>query len=205
MTRIVKAKHKIDRALGKNLWGRAKSPVEKKNSPPGQHAHLGYKKKSDYGTQLAAKQQLKKYYGNITEKYFRKVYKEAVRRKGDTGENLVGLLEQRLDAIIFRSNFVPTIFAARQFVSHKHVKVNGKAVNIPSYQVKVGDVIEIREKSRQIPIVIEALQTKERGETDYHEIDEKAHTVKLTRIPKLADIPYPVVMEPQLVVEFYSR
>jgi len=207
MTKRIQAKYKVSRRLGVNLWGRAKDPINKKNFPPGQHgaASAGRKKASDFGIQLQAKQKLKGYYGNISERQMRAVFKEALRRKGDTGEWLIGLLETRLDMVVYRMNFVPTIFAARQFVSHKHVLVNGKAVNIASYSVKPGDVIEVREKSRQIPIVIEATQTQERQVPDYIEVDNKALKGKFIRLPKLADVPYPVIMSPHQVVEFYSR
>jgi len=206
MTKRTQAKYKISRRLGVNLWGRAKDPSNKKNFPPGQHgATAGRKKTSDFGIQLQAKQKLKGYYGNVSERQMRATYKEALRRRGDTSEWLIALLEARLDMVVYRLNFVPTIFAARQFVSHKHVLVNGRAVNIASFKVKPGDVIEIREKSRQIPIVIEAQQNPERAVPDYIEVDGKGLKGKFIRIPKLADVPYPVIMEPQLVVEFYSK
>tara|TARA_B100001564_G_scaffold353124_2_gene361594 strand:+ start:278 stop:898 length:621 start_codon:yes stop_codon:yes gene_type:complete len=206
MTKRVKAKYRASRQYGGNLWGKAKDPVEVKNYVPGQHGPAGKRRVvSDYGKQLAAKQKLKRYYGNITEKQFKRIYKEAVRRKGDTGENLIGLLEQRLDAVIFRANFVPSVFAARQFISHKHVLVNGVKVNIPSYRVQVGDVVEIREKSRQIPMVLEASQTPEREVPEYITVDQKKMTASIDYIPKLEDVPYAVMMEPNLVIEFYSR
>ncbi|MCD6035359.1 MAG: rpsD [Rickettsiales bacterium] len=199
-------KYRIDRRSGKNVWGRAKSPVARnRQHPPGQHGGKGHQKGSDYGTQLRAKQLLKGYYGNMTEKQFASTYKEAVRLKGDTSENLVGLLERRLDVVVYRANFVPTIFAARQLVSHKHVKVNGQKVNIPSYKVRPGDVVELCESSRQIPMILEAIQTMERNIPDYMTFEPKECRVSLTRVPKFADIPYPVEMEPHLVVEFYSR
>lgn len=205
MTKIIKAKYKISRRLGKSLWGTAKDPVHVKNSPPGHHAALGYKKSSDYGTQLKAKQQLKKYYGYITEKQFRRTYKKAANKKGDTSENLIGLLESRLDAIVYRANLAPTVFAARQLVSHKHVLVNGSICNIPSCEIKPGDIIEVKESSRQILPVLEATQKQERPIPDYLEVDLKACSAKYVRIPLLEDVPYPIVMEPNLVVEFYSR
>jgi len=206
MTKRAQSKYKISRRLGESLWGRDKDPFNTKNYPPGQHGAAGRRKAiSDFGTQLMAKQKLKGYYGNISEKHFRKIYKEAVRRKGDTSETLIGLLEQRLDIIIFRMNFVPTVFAARQFVNHKHIKVNGKFVNIPSYRVKEGDVIEVAERSREVPMVMEAIQKQERDVPDYLESDPKTLKGKFIRVPKLADVPYPVIMEPNLVIEFYSR
>ncbi len=206
MSKRLTTKYKISRALGVNLWGRGKDSFNVRNYGPGQHGLAGKKSVvSDYGKQLRAKQQLKKYYGNITEKQFRRIYTEALRRKGDTGENLVGLLESRLDAVVYRANFAPTVFAARQLVSHKHITVNGKKVNIASYAVKVGDVIEVKEKSRQIPLILEAVQVMEREAPSYLEHDQKAMSAKFLRLPKLEDVPYPVVMEPNLVVEFYSR
>jgi small subunit ribosomal protein S4 len=205
MSKRASSKHKIDRRLGENLWGRPKSPVNKREYGPGQHGQRRKGKVSDYGTQLRAKQKLKGYYGNISEKQFRKIYADATRRKGDSSENLIGLLESRLDAIVYRAKFVPTVFASRQFISHGHVKVNGRRVNIPSFQAKVGDVIEVKEASRQLTIVIEATQLAERDVPDYIEVDHHKMTAKFSRVPALADVPYPVHMEPNLVVEFYSR
>lgn len=199
-----KSKHKIDRRLGCNLWGRPKSPYNIRQTGPGMHgARRG--RPTDYGTQLMAKQQLKGYYGNIGEKKFRRYYHEASRLKGDTGQNLVGLLERRLDAVIYRANFVPTVFGARQFVSHGHVTVNGKRVNVPSYQVKEGDVIEVNEKSRTMPMVLQAMEGTERDVAEYIEMDPKAFKATFLRIPQLEDVPYPVQMQPHLIVEFYSR
>lgn len=205
MTKRTKRKYKVSRRLGVNLWGRAKDPVAKKNFPPGQHGLTGYKKISDYGTQLHAKQKLRNYYGDITETQFRRIFKEASRRKGDTGENLIGLLESRLDAIVYRAGFVPTIFAARQFINHGHVTVNGRKANIGSMQIKPSQVIEVKESSRQMPMVLESMQSNERSVPEYLEVDGNKMTVKYVRIPLLADVPYPVVMEPNMVVEFYSR
>ena len=162
MSKRSSVKYKIDRRMGENIWGRPKSPVNKRPYPPGQHGANRRGKLSDFGTQLRAKQKLKGYYGNITEKQFRRTYKEATRLKGDASENLIGLLEQRLDAVVYRAKFVPTVFAARQFVNHGHVMVNGKKVNIPSYRVKEGDVVEVREKSRTMALVLEALESAER-------------------------------------------
>ncbi len=198
------SKYKIDRRLGVNLWGRPKSPINRREYGPGQHGQRR-KKPSDYGLQLMAKQKLKGYYANIGEKQFRRIYAEAVRRKGDTGENLIGLLERRLDAVVYRMKFVPTPFAARQFVNHGHVLVNGKRVNIPSYQVRENDVIEVRSKSKQMALVLEAISSGERDIPDYLEVDTGALKGRFVRTPLLADVPYPVQMEPNLVVEFYSR
>ena len=199
------SKHKIDRRLGVNLWGRPKSPFNKREYGPGQHGQARRRKPSDFGIQLAAKQKLKGYYGNIGEKKFRKYYDEAVRRRGDTGENLVGLLEHRLDAVVYRAKLVPTVFAARQFVNHGHILVNGKRVTVPSYPVGLGDVIEVRDKAKDLPIVLEAIQSSERDIPDYIEVDHKKLTASVTRTPKLEDVPYPAQMEPNLVIEFYSR
>jgi len=203
MSKRITAKYKIDRRMGENIWGRAKSPVNRREYGPGQHGQRRKGKLSDFGLQLRAKQKLKGYYGNITEKQFRRYYDEAVRLKGDTGENLIGILERRLDALVYRAKFVPTVFAARQFVNHGHVLVNGKRCNIPSALLKAGDVVEIRQKSRQIPMVIEAGESPERDVPEYVTRDGVKAT--LVRIPGLDEVPYPVVMEPNLVVEFYSR
>jgi small subunit ribosomal protein S4 len=204
MTKRIESKHKIDRRLGVNLWGRPKSPLNVRAYGPGQHGQRR-SKPSDYGLQLTAKQKLKGYYGNITERQFRRLYAEAVRKRGDTSENLIGLLESRLDAVVYRLKFVPTVFASRQFVNHGHVLVNGKRVNIPSYLVKPGDVIEVRQKSKELPLVLEATQLAERDVPDYYEVDHKSMKGKFIRIPSLLEVPYPVQMEPNLVVEFYSR
>ena len=204
MAKRIAAKHKIDRRLGVNLWGRPKSPLINREYGPGQHGQRR-RKPSDFGIQLMAKQKLKGYYGNIGEKQFRRYYGEAVRRKGDTGENLVGILETRLDAVVYRMKFVPTVFAARQFVNHGHIRVNGVRVNIPSYLVKEGDVVEVKEKSRQIPMVLEGVASPERDVPEYIEVDHDKMVGKFVRVPKLEDVPYPVQMEPNLVVEFYSR
>ena len=205
MTKRQSSKYKIDRRIGDNLWGRPKSPQNKREYGPGQHGQARKNKTSDYGTQLKAKQKLKGYYGNITERQFRKIYAEAQRKRGDTGENIIGLLERRLDAVVYRAKFVPTVFAARQFVNHGHVNVNGRRVNIPSYLVKEGDVVSVRDKARELESVAVAIQLAERDVPDYIEADHGKLTAKFTRTPKLSDVPYPVRMEPNLVVEFYSR
>ncbi|MBR7158754.1 MAG: 30S ribosomal protein S4 [Alphaproteobacteria bacterium] len=204
MTKRLQSKYKIDRRLGVNLWGRAKSPVNRREYGPGQHGqHKG--KLTDYGVQLQAKQKIKGYYGNVSEKQLRKYFEEAKRRHGDTSENLIGILETRLDAAVYRLKFAPTVFASRQFINHGHIKVNGKRVNIASYLLKEGDVIEVREKSKDLAIVLEALASTEREVPDYYEVDEKALKGTFLRVPKLADVPYPVQMEPNQVVELYSR
>ncbi|MEL7453690.1 MAG: 30S ribosomal protein S4, partial [Pseudomonadota bacterium] len=195
---------KIDRRVGENIWGRPKSPVNKRPTKPGQHGQGRRQKVSDFGLQLMAKQKLKFHYGDITEKQFRKTYDEAVRRKGNTAENLIGLLESRLDAFVYRSKFVPTIFAARQFVNHGHVLVNGVKTNIASYRLKPGDVVQVREKSRNMALVLEALGSAERDLPEYIEVDPKAMTATYVRIPELVDVPYAVKMEPAQVVEYYS-
>jgi len=205
MTKRIAAKHKIDRRLGQNIWGRPKSPLNRRDTRPGQHGERRMGKPSDFGQQLKAKQKLKGYYGNITERQFKGLYKTARKRKGDTSVHLIGLLERRLDALVYRAKFVPTMFAARQFVSHGHVTVNGRRVNIASYRCKVGDVVEVKEKVRQLALLLEAIKSNERDVPDYIEVDHTKMTAKLVRVPLLADVPFPVVMEPNLVVEFYSR
>jgi small subunit ribosomal protein S4 len=205
MTKRHEAKYKIDRRMGQNVWGRPKSPVNRREYGPGQHGQRRKGKLSDYGVQLRAKQKLRGYYGNISEKQFRGIYEEAIRMKGDSGAHLIGLLEQRLDAMIYRAKFVPTVFAARQFVNHGHVKVNGRRVTIPSYRLKAGDQVEVRDKSKQLALVLEATGLGERDVPDYIEVDHSKMTAKLARIPTITEVPYPVMMEPHLVVEFYSR
>ncbi|MGD9783699.1 MAG: 30S ribosomal protein S4 [Hyphomicrobiaceae bacterium] len=205
MTKRVRAKHKIDRRLGENLWGRPKSPLNKRESRPGQHGERRVGKTSDYGQQLKAKQKLKGYYAAMTERQFRRIYDEASRLKGSTSEHIIGLLERRLDALVYRAKFVPTMFAARQFVSHGHVAVNGRRVTIPSFRVRVGDAITLRDKARDMALVLESSKSAERDVPDYIDADHSKMTAKMTRVPALSDVPYPVQMEPNLVVEFYSR
>ena len=205
MTKRASAKYKIDRRHGQNIWGRTKSPVNRREYGPGQHGQRRKGKVSDFGTQLRAKQKLKGYYGNISEKQFKNVYYEANRRTGDTSEHLVGLLESRLDAIVYRAKFVPTVFAARQFVNHGHIRVNGKRVNIASYRCKPGDMIEVKDASKQMALVLEAIQSPERDVPEYLDANHSKMTATFVRVPSLSDVPYPVHMEPHLVVEFYSR
>jgi small subunit ribosomal protein S4 len=205
MTKRVEAKHKLDRRMGQNIWGRPKSPVNRREYGPGQHGQRRKGKLSDFGVQLRAKQKLKGYYANISEKQFRGIYAEAIRMKGDSGAHLIGLLERRLDAVIYRAKFVPTVFAARQFINHGHVKVNGRRVNIASFRVKVGDVVEVKDASKQLALVMEATGLPERDVPDYIEVDHTKMTAKLARVPTITEVPYPVQMEPHLVVEYYSR
>ena len=205
MTKRLNSKHKVDRRLKVNLWGRPKSPFNTRAYGPGQHGQTRSSKPSDYGIQLQAKQKLKAYYGNINERQFRNIYKKASMLKGDTSENLIGLLEKRLDAVIYRAKFSTTIFSARQLINHGHVKVNGKKVNISSYSVKEEDSIEIRDKSKQLAIVDIALANKERETPEYIKMDVKNKKFKFVRIPKFEEVPYPIVMEPNLVIEYYSR
>ena len=205
MTKRINAKHKIDRRLKVNLWGRPKSPFNSRAYPPGQHGQNKRGKPTDYGIQLNAKQKLKGYYGNINERQFRNIYRLAITKRGDTTENLIGLLESRLDTVIYRAKFTPTVFAARQLINHGHIKVNKKKVNISSYTVKETDVIEIREKSKTLTVIDGSLSSQEREVPEYIQLDDKAKTVKLIRVPKFAEVPYPVIMEPSLVIEYYSR
>ena len=204
MSKREESKYKINRRLGVNLWGRAKSPLNRREYGPGQHGQRR-KKPSDYGTQLAAKQKLKGYYANIGERQFRRLYEEAVRRRGDTGDNLIELLERRLDATVYRMKLAPTPFAARQIVNHGHVLVNGKRVNIPSYQLRDGDTIELRQKAKEMVLILEASRSSERDVPDYIEIDHDRMRGRFIRAPKPTDVPYPVTMEPNLVIEYYSR
>ena len=205
MSKRIKSKHKVDRRLGVNLWGRPKSPFNKRAYGPGQHGQRASAKPSDYKIQLQAKQKLKSYYGNLNERQFRNVYKEATRRKGNTGENLVGILESRLDAVIYRAKFANTVFQARQLINHGHVKVNGKRVNISSFYLNENDEVEIKDSSKQLNTILSASSSKEREVPDYLVSDQKKLTAKLSRIPKFEEIPYPAIMEPNLVVEYYSR
>ena len=205
MTKRSEAKYKLDRRMGENIWGRPKSPVNRREYGPGQHGQRRKGKLSDYGVQLRAKQKLRGYYGNISEKQFRGIYDEAIRQKGDSGANMIGLLERRLDAVVYRAKFVPTVWAARQFVNHGHVKVNGRRVTVPSYRVKVGDLVEVKEASKQLAIVLESTHLAERDVPDYIEVDHSKMTARLARIPQLNEVPYAVMMEPHLVVEYYSR
>ena len=205
MTKRLASKHKIDRRLKVNLWGRPKSPFNTRNYPPGQHGKARKGRPSDYGTQLEAKQKMKFYYGNINERQFRNVYRKAIQKRGNTTENLVGFLERRLDTVIYRAKFATTVFSARQLINHGHVKVNGKKVNIASYQLKEEETIEIRDKSKQLAFIDIALANKEREAPEYLQVDEKNKKVKFVRTPKFEEVPYPVVMEPNLVIEYYSR
>ena len=205
MTKRLASKHKVDRRLKVNLWGRPKSPFNSRNYPPGQHGKAKKGKLSDYGTQLEAKQKMKFYYGNINERQFRNVYRKAIQKKGNTTENLVGFLERRLDTVVYRAKFATTVFSARQLINHGHIKVNGKKVNIPSYLVKAEDTIEIKDKSKNIVTITGALVSKEREVPDYIHMDEKNKKATLTRVPKFSEVPYPVMMEPNLVIEYYSR
>ena len=205
MTKRIAQKHKIDRRLSVNLWGRPKSPFNLRKYRPGQHGQKHTGKLSDYGVQLNAKQKLKGYYGNLNERQFRNCYKEAIRQKGDSGENLIAILERRLDTIVYRSKFVPTVFAARQCINHRHVKVNGKRVNIARFLVKEGDVVEVKDKSKEMALVIESMKSQERDIPGYITVDEKKCSSTFVRTPQFAEVPYATQMDPKLVIEYYSR
>ena len=205
VTKRLASKYKINRALSENLWGRPKSPVNRREYRPGQHGQARRRRQSDFGVQLQAKQKLKSYYGEITERQFRRLYDAAVRRRGDTSEHLIGLLERRLASVVYRMKFAPTVFAARQIVSHGHVTVNGKRVDIPSYLVSAHDTVAVQAPMKDNALVLAALESPERETPDYLEVDPATVTGKFLRVPALADVPYPVHMEPQLVIEFYSR
>ena len=205
MTKRLNSKHKVDRRLRVNLWGRPKSPFNTRAYPPGQHGQRKSSKPSDYGIQLQAKQKLKSYYGNMNERQFRNTYKKAMTKKGDSAENLIGLLERRLDSVVYRAKLSTTIFSARQLINHGHIKVNGRKVNISSYQLQEEETIEIRDKSKKLAFIDIALASKEREVPEYLQVDEKNKKVKFVRTPKFEEVPYPVVMEPNLVIEYYSR
>jgi small subunit ribosomal protein S4 len=205
MTKRLASKHKVDRRLKVNLWGRPKSPFNSRNYPPGQHGKTKRGKASDYGTQLEAKQKMKFYYGNMNERQFRNMYRKALNKKGNTSENLIGFLERRLDSVIYRAKFATTVFSARQLINHGHIRVNGKKVNIPSYLVKEEDAIEVKDKSKDLTMIIGSLVSKEREIPDYIQMDEKNKKVKFVRVPKFSEVPYPTIMEPNLVIEYYSR
>ncbi|MEM7072029.1 MAG: 30S ribosomal protein S4 [Pseudomonadota bacterium] len=205
MTKRVRAKYKVDRRLGVNLWGRPKSPFNKRDYPPGPHGQQRRSKPTDYGIQLMAKQKMKSYYANISERQFRRYYQEASRRRGDTIENLVGLLESRLDAIVYRAKFVPTMYAARQFVNHGHVEVNGRRVNIASARLREGDEVSVRSRSREMAVIAESILGTERDQPDYVSVDTNKLKATLVRIPAFEEVPYPAAMEPNLVIEYYSR
>ena len=204
MSKRIAAKHKLDRRVGENVWGRPKSPINKRDYGPGMHGQRRKGKTSDFGLQLMAKQKLKGYYGNISEKQFARIYSDAERGRGNTAEHLIGLLESRLDAVVYRSKFVPTVFAARQFINHGHVLVNGVRTNIPSCRLRPGDVVSIKEKSQNMALVLEALQSPERDIPEYIDVDPKKMAATYMRIPEFAEVPYPCTMEPNLVVEYYS-
>ena len=205
MTKRLASKHKVDRRLNVNLWGRPKSPFNTRNYPPGQHGKTRRGRISDYGSQLAAKQKLKFYYGNMNERQFRNVYRRALKNKGNTTENLIGLLERRLDTVIYRAKFATTVFSARQLINHGHIKVNSKKVNIASYLVREKDTIEIKDKSKELVVIAGSLVSKEREVPDYIQMDEKNKIAKFIRVPKFSEVPYPTIMEPSLVIEYYSR
>ena len=205
MTKRLASKHKVDRRLKVNLWGRPKSPFNSRNYPPGQHGKSRRGKPSDYGTQLQAKQKMKCYYGNINERQFRNIYRKALQKKGNTTENLVGFLEVRLDTVAYRAKFASTVFSARQLINHGHIRVNGKKVNIPSFSVKPEDTVEIKDKSKDMGMIVSSMVSKEREIPDFIQMDEKNKKARLIRIPKFSEVPYPTIMEPNLVIEYYSR
>ena len=205
MTKRLRSKHKVDRRLKANLWGRPKSPFNVRAYPPGQHGQNKKGKPTDYGIQLQAKQKLKAYYGNINERQFRNIYRKAFAKRGDTSENLIALLESRLDTVVYRSKLAPTVFAARQLINHGHIRVNKKRVNISSFSLKETDIVDVRDKSKKLTAIDGSIQSKERDVPEYIKIDNKNKSVQLVRVPKFSEVPYPVIMEPNLVIEYYSR
>ena len=205
MTKRLRSKHKVDRRLKANLWGRPKSPFNVRAYPPGQHGQNKKGKPTDYGIQLQAKQKLKAYYGNINERQFRNIYRKAFAKRGDTSENLIALLESRLDTVVYRSKLAPTVFAARQLINHGHIRVNKKRVNISSFSLKETDIVDVRDKSKKLTAIDGSVQSKERDIPEYIKIDNKNKSVQLVRVPNFSEVPYPVIMEPNLVIEYYSR
>ncbi len=204
MTTVVSRKYRISRRLGMNLWGRVKDHVNKRKYPPGQHGILGFQRLSDFGKQFAAHKKFKFYYA-ISSKQLRRIFLDAYNRKGYTADNFIGILESRLSAVLYHSGLVPTIYSAKQLISHKHVTVNDRVVNISSYRVKPGDIVKIRESAVKIPVVIETIEKQERKAPGYLEINSKEHSVKYLRVPQYSEVPYSADMEVNLVVEFYSR
>ena len=206
MAKINTPRGKLVRKFGENIFGNPKYDrlLNRKPYGPGQHAQTRRGKISNYGTQLQEKQKIKFMYG-LLEKQFRITFKKAEKLKGETGTNMLQLLESRLDTVIYRAKFAPTVFAARQMINHGHIKVNKKRVNISSYVVKSSDLIEIRDKSKKLTVIDGSLQSKERDVPEYIQLDNKNKTAKLVRIPKFSEVPYPVIMEPNLVIEYYSR
>ncbi|MDD2840283.1 MAG: 30S ribosomal protein S4 [Rickettsiales bacterium] len=203
MTKRINAKKKISRSLGVNLWGRANDTFVKRNYRPGQHG-TAPKRDTNHSIHLRAKQKVRKYY-DIKESQFRTIFDNAKRLKGNTEEIFAGLLESRLASIVYRANFAPTVYAARQLVNHKHILVNGKPINIASYQVKVGDVISLSEGAKKITLINEALEHMERDIPTYLELNANEKTVKFLNKPAFSDIPYPFDAEFNMIVEFYSR
>jgi len=203
MTKRHEAKYKIDRRMGQNVWGRPKSPINHREYGPGQHGQRRKGKLSDYGVQLRAKQKLRGYYGNVSERQFRSIYAEARRLKGDTGAHMIGLLERRLDAMIYRAKFVPTVFAARQFVSHGHISVNGRRGPVPSYRLRLNDVVEVREKSRSMIVVRHNIDTIDRSVPPWLEKSGEGLVATVRDLPLREHIAVPV--RESLIVELYSK
>ncbi|XVN41153.1 MAG: 30S ribosomal protein S4 [Rickettsia endosymbiont of Argas persicus] len=205
MTKIVRSKYKASRRLGVSLWGDSKDAFNTRNYRPGQHGQNTMVKTSDYGLHLKAKQRIKCHYGRITEKQFRNLFGSAQKMKGNTGENFIGLLESRLDTIVYRMNIAQTIFAARQLVSHGHIKVNGHKADIASMRLKEGDVVEIKESSRQMTVIQESVSKQGQTTPDYVSFDVDSLSGKYLRVPTISDVRYPFKAEVHLVVELYSR
>ncbi len=201
MARYIGPKTKIARRFGEPIYGADKS-FEKKKYPPGQHGNnRRRRKKSEYGIQLDAKQKAKFIYG-VQEKQFNNLYKKASRRKGVTGEILLQLIEARLDNVIYRLGLAPTRSAARQLTSHRHITVNGEVVNIPSYSVRPGDVVGIREKSKSLKVITEALASRN-NTFPWLEWDNDLQAGKFLSYPERVDIPENI--EERLIIELYSK
>ncbi|EKP95724.1 MULTISPECIES: 30S ribosomal protein S4 [Thermaerobacter] len=201
MARYTGPKHAMCRRVGRPLCGSPKCPALKRPYPPGQHGPGRRQKLSEYGRRLLEKQKLRFMYG-VLERQFRRYFERAQRSKGNTGERLLQLLETRLDNLVYRMGFAPTIWAARQLVVHGHIQVNGRKVDRPSYQVRPGDVIAVREKSRRIPLIQESLENAQRA-PEYLSVEPERFQGTLLRVPARDEIP--IDIEESLIVEFYSR
>ena len=201
MARYTGPRTRIARKFGEAIFG-ADKVLSKKNYPPGQHGNSRKRKTSEYGIQLREKQKAKYTYG-VLEKQFRNLFEKASRSKGITGEVLLQLLEGRLDNVVYRLGIAPTRAAARQLVSHRHITVDGSVVNIPSYSVKPGQVIGVREKSKSMEVIADALSGFNHSKYPWSEWDQSSMSGKILHLPERTDIPENI--KEQLIVELYSK
>ncbi len=201
MARYTGPKTKIARRFSEPIFGPSKS-LTKKNYPPGMHGRGRRKKQSEYAVQLMEKQKAKYIYG-VLEKQFANLFDKAARQKGITGENLLALLESRLDNTVYRFGIAPTRRAARQIVLHKHITVNGEVVNIPSYHLKPGDVVAVREKSKSLETITTSLSVRNARQFTWLEWDGRELSGKLNQYPTRDQIPEKI--QEQLIVELYSK